>query len=242
MHRLVLAEFRPFSKHYPGPFKFKSQIPRSFIPQISISRPLLSYQPITSTAVMSTMKALVMQGGTDAKVVERSLPKPRSKFVGVKVNAVALNPTDWKHIKGLNQEGLLVGCDFAGTVEKTGEGYNTKWSVGDRICGFVHGWSGPGLSNPQPLDRRASLYLPTGSSDLWPRAVPRIEAGYPGQTSQLWRAHPHLRRINCDWRSRYSATQAVRLQSHYDMLSQKLRIRQVSRCRCCIRLQLSGLC
>jgi NADPH:quinone reductase-like Zn-dependent oxidoreductase len=139
MHRLVLAEFRPFSKHYPGPFKFKSQIPRSFIPQISISRPLLSYQPITSTAVMSTMKALVMQGGTDAKVVERSLPKPRSKFVGVKVNAVALNPTDWKHIKGLNQEGLLVGCDFAGTVEKTGEGYNTKWSVGDRICGFVHG-------------------------------------------------------------------------------------------------------
>lgn len=88
---------------------------------------------------MSTMKALVMQGGTEAKVVDRPLPKPRSKFVGVKVNTVALNPTDWKHIKGLNQEGLLTGCDFAGTVEKTGEGYNTKWNVGDRICGFVHG-------------------------------------------------------------------------------------------------------
>lgn len=80
-----------------------------------------------------------MQGGQEAKVIDRPLPKPRSKFVGVKVNTVALNPTDWKHIAGLNHPGLLCGCDFAGTVEKTGEGYNTNWSVGDRICGFVHG-------------------------------------------------------------------------------------------------------
>ena len=81
-----------------------------------------------------------MQGGKEAKVVsDRALPKPRSKYVGVKVNTVALNPTDWKHIAYLNQPGLLCGCDFAGTVEKPGEGYNTKWNVGDRICGFVHG-------------------------------------------------------------------------------------------------------
>ena len=139
MPRFVLAEFLPFSKHYPGPFTFKSQANRSSIPRKSITRPFLSYQKPASTVTMSTMKALVMQGGKEAKVVDRPLPKPRSKFVGVKVNTVALNPTDWKHIKGMNKPGLLVGCDFAGTVEKTGEGYETKWNVGDRICGFVHG-------------------------------------------------------------------------------------------------------
>jgi NADPH:quinone reductase-like Zn-dependent oxidoreductase len=140
MSRIVLAEFLPFSKHYPEPYGFSTLTTRSFLPVKARARPLFSYKLSASTATMSTMKALVMQGGKAAKVVsDRPLPKPRSKFVGVKVNAVALNPTDWKHIAGLNKPGLLSGCDFAGTVEKTGEGYKTKWSIGDRICGFVHG-------------------------------------------------------------------------------------------------------
>lgn len=138
MSCIVLAEFLPFSKHYPGPFRFYP-CGQSFIPRKTLARPFFSYTLPASSAAMSTMRALVMQGGKEAKVVDRPLPKPRSKFVGVKVNTVALNPTDWKHIKYLNELDLLCGCDFAGTVEKTGEGYDTKWNVGDRICGFVHG-------------------------------------------------------------------------------------------------------
>lgn len=89
---------------------------------------------------MSTMKAVVMKDDKQAAVVsDRPLPKLRRGYVLVKVAAVALNPTDWKHIYGLNHPGLLCGCDFAGTVEKTGTGYNKEWKEGDRISGMVHG-------------------------------------------------------------------------------------------------------
>ena len=88
---------------------------------------------------MATMRALVMQGGSEASIVTRPLPKLRPKYLGVKVHTVALNPTDWKHIKGRNSAGSLCGCDFAGMVERTGQRYDTEWKVGDRICGFVHG-------------------------------------------------------------------------------------------------------
>ena len=89
---------------------------------------------------MSTMKALVMKGDKEASVVsDRPLPQLRPGYVLVKVAAVALNPTDWKHIAGLNEPGLLSGCDFAGTVEKTGSGYSKQWKEGDRISGMAHG-------------------------------------------------------------------------------------------------------
>lgn len=89
---------------------------------------------------MSTMKALVMKGDKQAAVVsDRPLPQMRPGYILVKVAAVALNPTDWKHIEFLNHPGLLVGCDYAGTVEKTGTGYSKDWKVGDRLSGMAHG-------------------------------------------------------------------------------------------------------
>jgi NADPH:quinone reductase-like Zn-dependent oxidoreductase len=72
---------------------------------------------------MSTMKALVTKSDKQAAVLsDRPLPKLHPGYVLVKVAAVALNPTDWKHIYALNHPSLLCGCDFAGTVEKTGTG------------------------------------------------------------------------------------------------------------------------
>ena len=90
---------------------------------------------------MSTMKALIMSGekGKAHIATDRALPQLRPSYVMVAVSAVALNPTDWKHIAGLNKAGLLSGCDYAGTVEKTGPGYSKDWKKGDRICGMVHG-------------------------------------------------------------------------------------------------------
>ncbi len=89
---------------------------------------------------MSTMRALVMQGDQKASVIsDRPIPELRPNYVLVKVKAVALNPTDWKHIAGLNQPGLLCGCDYAGTVEKVGSGVSKQWKEGDRICGMAHG-------------------------------------------------------------------------------------------------------
>jgi NADPH:quinone reductase-like Zn-dependent oxidoreductase len=89
---------------------------------------------------MSTMKALVMKGDSQASVVsDRPLPQLRPGYIMVKTMAVALNPTDWKHIARLNRPGLLSGCDYAGVVEETGTGYTKNWKVGDRISGFAHG-------------------------------------------------------------------------------------------------------
>ncbi|EXJ88567.1 hypothetical protein A1O1_05497 [Capronia coronata CBS 617.96] len=87
------------------------------------------------------MKAIVMQGepGKASLVTDRPYPKPRPGYILVDVKAVALNPTDWKHIDYINTKDCLVGCDFAGVVAETGTGYSKQWKVGDRICGFAHG-------------------------------------------------------------------------------------------------------
>ncbi|KAJ9615267.1 hypothetical protein H2200_001342 [Cladophialophora chaetospira] len=87
------------------------------------------------------MKAIVLQGepGKASLVTDRPHPKPRPGYVLVDVKAVALNPTDWKHIDKLNTKGSLSGCDYAGVVAETGEGYSKSWKVGDRIAGFAHG-------------------------------------------------------------------------------------------------------
>jgi len=89
---------------------------------------------------MATQKAIVMQGDAKAALVtDRPIPKLRPGYVLVDVKAVALNPTDWKHIDFLNTPGCLSGCDYAGVVAETGSGYDKRWAKGDRICGFVHG-------------------------------------------------------------------------------------------------------
>ena len=89
----------------------------------------------------TTMKAFVMTGekGQAHVASDRARPALRPSYVRVAVSAVALNPTDWKHIAWANKAGLLSGCDFAGTVEETGSDYAKGWKKGDRICGMVHG-------------------------------------------------------------------------------------------------------
>jgi len=88
------------------------------------------------------MKAIVLGGepGKASLVTDRPYPKARPGYVLVDVKAVALNPTDWKHVDFINShKGSVLGCDYAGVVAETGTGYSTSWKVGDRICGFAHG-------------------------------------------------------------------------------------------------------
>lgn len=98
---------------------------------------------------MLTQKALVVQALKQATVVtDRPVPKLRPGYVLVKVSAVALNPIDWKQIVHFHAPaGALVGCDYAGTVEVTGSGYEKDWQMGDRICGMCHGGDETQLEN-----------------------------------------------------------------------------------------------
>ncbi|KJX96792.1 zinc-binding oxidoreductase ToxD like protein [Zymoseptoria brevis] len=87
----------------------------------------------------STMKAIKILPDHKAGLKDVPLPKLRDGYVLCKVNAVALNPTDWKHIDFVGKEGSTVGVDFSGIVEEVGNGVTKTWKKGDRIAGFVHG-------------------------------------------------------------------------------------------------------
>jgi NADPH:quinone reductase-like Zn-dependent oxidoreductase len=87
------------------------------------------------------MKAIVYQGPQQAEIVtDRPLPALRDEYILVKTVAIALNPTDWKHVEfGMGKEGCLIGVDFAGIVEEIGSKVKRQFEKGDRVCGFVHG-------------------------------------------------------------------------------------------------------
>lgn len=85
------------------------------------------------------MQAIKVVEAGKAEIQSVPLPKLRDDYVLVKVAAVALNPTDWKHIDYLSTPNATVGCDFAGTVEEVGSKVSKSWKKGDRIAGFTHG-------------------------------------------------------------------------------------------------------
>jgi len=88
---------------------------------------------------MTTQKALKVFGQKDARVVsDWPMPSLRDDYIIVQVKAVALNPTDYKHIDYMPKAGCLVGCDYAGIVHEVGKDV-TSVKKGDRIAGVAHG-------------------------------------------------------------------------------------------------------
>jgi len=83
--------------------------------------------------------AIVIKAANDARIEEAPIPKLRDDYILVKVHAIALNPTDWKHIDYLADPGAHVGCDYAGVVEEVGSKVTKDFKKGDRVCGFTHG-------------------------------------------------------------------------------------------------------
>lgn len=54
--------------------------------------------------------------------------------------AVALNPTDWRHIKKRRaKDDCILGCDYSGVVASAGSSVGHQWKPGDRIFGSAHG-------------------------------------------------------------------------------------------------------
>jgi NADPH:quinone reductase-like Zn-dependent oxidoreductase len=85
------------------------------------------------------MKAIKVVEAGKAEVQEVPVPKLKDGYVLVKVKAVAINPTDWKHVSFMAKPGHTVGCDYAGVVEDVGPGVQKDWKKGDRIAGWTHG-------------------------------------------------------------------------------------------------------
>lgn len=88
---------------------------------------------------IATTKAIVVVELKTTAVREVLMPMVRDEWVLVKVKAVALNPTDWKHVAyGAADIGCRVGCDYAGIVEEVGSKV-LNFCKGDRITGWIHG-------------------------------------------------------------------------------------------------------
>ncbi|KAJ0423902.1 NAD(P)-binding protein [Aspergillus carlsbadensis] len=85
-------------------------------------------------------KAVITTSAKTAEVASnRRIPTLLDDSILVKTTSVALNPTDWKHIDFLAPPGVVIGCDYAGTVVEVGKDVKKPFKKGDRICGFVHG-------------------------------------------------------------------------------------------------------
>ncbi|KAJ5358483.1 uncharacterized protein N7496_010896 [Penicillium cataractarum] len=89
------------------------------------------------------MKAIKIVGSRRAKVTTKAaMPELAPDCVLIKTKAVALNPTDWKHIDFISIRGATVGCDYAGIIEEIGAEVDPAHGlqVGDRVAGFNHGF------------------------------------------------------------------------------------------------------
>ncbi|KAH9928552.1 GroES-like protein [Epithele typhae] len=91
-----------------------------------------------TSSIPTTMKAAVIEEGHKFSIKSHPVPPVGDNDILVKTVAVALNPTDWKHVDFTGIPGAIVGCDFSGTVVKVGSAV-TNLSVGQQVAGFVHG-------------------------------------------------------------------------------------------------------
>jgi NADPH:quinone reductase-like Zn-dependent oxidoreductase len=86
------------------------------------------------------MKALVVDGKQARLDTGRRIPELRDDGILVRPMAIALNPTDWKHVAyGRAKDNCIIGCDYAGVVEAVGKAVTKSWRPGDKICGCGHG-------------------------------------------------------------------------------------------------------
>ena len=101
------------------------------------------------------MKAIIVHDNKAIIQSNRPFPRLRDDYILVRTVAIALNPTDWKHIeRGLAGNGCLMGCDFAGIVEEVGKNVTKLWSKGERVAGFTHGGN-----TVQPEDGAFAEYI-----------------------------------------------------------------------------------
>jgi NADPH:quinone reductase-like Zn-dependent oxidoreductase len=98
--------------------------------------------------------------GQGCSIKEIPTPSIEDHEILVKVTAVALNPTDFKHIDFLSPPNSIIGCDYAGEVVLVGKAALGGWQLGDRVAGLVHGGVYP--------DRGAfAEYLKTDADLTW---------------------------------------------------------------------------
>ncbi|OHX01166.1 putative zinc-binding dehydrogenase [Colletotrichum incanum] len=106
---------------------------------------------------MSLNQAVKIVAAGTAQVVDAPIPQfPADDYNLVKIIAVAVNPTDWKHIENVEYFGCIgcrVGCDYAGVVEEVGLSEAATLGVAMTTVG-------------QALYQTLNLPLPTATAEM----------------------------------------------------------------------------
>ncbi|KZL84561.1 zinc-binding oxidoreductase [Colletotrichum incanum] len=133
---------------------------------------------------MSLNQAVKIVAAGTAQVVDAPIPQfPADDYNLVKIIAVAVNPTDWKHIENVEYFGCIgcrVGCDYAGVVEEVGLSQLTqrsRWQLGQSReiyrstfpLGFLEEAATLGVAMTtvgQALYQTLNLPLPTATAEM----------------------------------------------------------------------------
>lgn len=87
---------------------------------------------------MANQHILIKAQG-DAQIEQVAVPELRDDYILVTTHAVALNPSDWKHVDFMASPGARLGCDYAGVVEAVGKAVTKEFKKGDRVVGPCYG-------------------------------------------------------------------------------------------------------
>lgn len=82
------------------------------------------------------------------------------------IKGKATTNQDWKHVKWISEVSSVCGCDFSGIVSQVGKNV-TKFKVGDRIAGAVHGGRYPdkgSFAEFTPADPLLCFHIPAHMS------------------------------------------------------------------------------
>ncbi|KAK6005960.1 hypothetical protein QM012_006370 [Aureobasidium pullulans] len=123
----------------------------------------------TTDQLPKTQRALVA-GGVGKLILRNDAPLPslQPDQVLVKVQAVAINPSDHKFLDLSTVEGAVSGADFAGTVVAIGSDCLKPLAIGTRVCSCVFG------SNPLRSDNGAFAEYVAIRSELCILVPPRL--------------------------------------------------------------------
>jgi len=96
--------------------------------------------PARLTDALPSVQTAILQGPNGVLSIQHNvhLPELRPDHILVKVAYVGLNPCDWKMPERFPTPGCVGGCDFSGTVAAVGSDVS-RFQIGDRLCGAVHG-------------------------------------------------------------------------------------------------------
>ncbi|KAF9646177.1 GroES-like protein [Thelephora ganbajun] len=89
--------------------------------------------------IPKTHRAVIVQADTTVKTEERLIPTVGENEILVKVSAIAINPTDWKHARRNTSPGTILGCDFAGVVVQVGPNLRVPVKVGNKVAASLRG-------------------------------------------------------------------------------------------------------